>query len=73
MAETKTLIKGSRITGKARERLVVDLTKKYGKGHSIRALAAETGRSYGFVHRMLSDAGVSLRARGGATRGKAKA
>ena len=35
-----------------------------------RALAEETGRSYGFVHRMLSESGVTLRGRGGATRGK---
>jgi hypothetical protein len=33
-------------------------------------LAEETGRSYGFVHRMLSESGVTLRGRGGATRGK---
>ena len=39
-------------------------------GASIRDLASETGRSYGFVHRMLSEAGVALRGRGGATRGK---
>jgi predicted transcriptional regulator len=37
---------------------------------SIRELAGETGRSYGFVHRMLSESGVALRGRGGATRGK---
>ena len=34
------------------------------------AMAEETGRSYGFVHRMLSESGVTLRGRGGATRGK---
>ncbi|MBK3589504.1 hypothetical protein JHN49_39970, partial [Streptomyces sp. MBT57] len=47
-----------------------DLKKKYDSGASIRALAEETGRSYGFVHRMLSESGVTLRGRGGATRGK---
>ena len=30
------------------------------------ALAAETGRSYGFIHRMLTEMGVTLRSRGGA-------
>lgn len=70
MAET--LRKGSRITGNARERLAADLKKKYSQGRSIRALAEETGRSYGFVHRMLSESGVVLRGRGGATRGKVK-
>ena len=60
--------KGARITGPARDRLAVDLAKKYQKGESIRSLAESTGRSYGFVHRLLVDGEVSLRARGGATR-----
>ncbi len=68
MAET--LKKGSRVTGAAREKLAADLKKKYDAGVSIRALAEETGRSYGFVHRMLTEAGVTLRGRGGATRGR---
>ncbi|RBM17033.1 hypothetical protein D7319_30120 [Streptomyces radicis] len=66
----ETLKKGSRVTGAARERLAADLKQKYESGASIRALAEETGRSYGFVHRMLSEADVTLRGRGGATRGK---
>ncbi len=65
MAET--LKKGSRVTGAARDKLAADLKKKYDSGASIRALAEETGRSYGFVHRMLSESGVTLRGRGGAT------
>ena len=69
----ETLKKGSRVTGAAREKLSADLKKKYEQGQSIRALAQTTGRSYGFVHRMLSESGVTLRGRGGATRGKAKA
>ena len=55
MAET--LKKGSRVTGAARDKLAADLKKKYDSGASIRALAEETGRSYGFVHRMLSESG----------------
>ena len=62
--------KGARITGSAREKLTADLRKKYEKGLSIRALADGTGRSYGFVHRLLVDAAVPLRGRGGATRAK---
>jgi Helix-turn-helix domain len=64
------LKKGARITGGDRERLAGDLKRKYAGGASIRALASETGRSYGFVHRILSESGTSLRGRGGATRGK---
>lgn len=66
------LAKGARISGTQRDKLAADLKKKYESGRSIRELASETGRSYGFVHRMLSEAGVELRGRGGATRGKAK-
>ncbi len=68
MAEA--LKKGARVTGTERTKLASDLKKKYAAGASIRALAEETGRSYGFVHRMLSESGVALRGRGGATRGK---
>ena len=64
------LKKGSRVTGAERDRLSADLKKKYDAGQSIRTLAAASGRSYGFVHRMLSESGVSLRGRGGATRGR---
>ena len=56
-----------------RTKLASDLKKRYDAGESIRSLAAATGRSYGFVHRILSENGVSLRGRGGATRGKARA
>jgi hypothetical protein len=66
----ESLKKGSRVTGPAREKLASDLKKKYEGGSSIRALAESTGRSYGFVHRMLTESGVQLRGRGGATRGK---
>ena len=64
------LKKGSRVTGSDRDRLTSDLRKKYDGGESIRTLAESTGRSYGFVHRILSESGTTLRGRGGATRGK---
>jgi len=68
----ETLKKGTRVTGADREKLAGDLKKRYAQGESIRALAASTGRSYGFIHRILSESGVTLRGRGGATRGKTK-
>ena len=70
---TDTLKKGTRVTGADRSKLASDLKKRYDGGESIRSLAAATGRSYGFVHRILTETGVSLRGRGGATRGKARA
>jgi predicted transcriptional regulator len=67
-----TLKKGARITGSDRNKLASDLRKQYDKGKSIRELAASHGRSYGFVHRVLSESGTTLRGRGGATRSKAR-
>jgi len=67
----ETLRKGTRVTGADRSKLATDLKKRYDGGESIRALANETGRSYGFIHRILTETGVSLRGRGGATRGRA--
>lgn len=67
------LQKGARITGSQRTKLAAELKKAYRKGESIRALAESHGRSYGFVHRVLSESGVELRGRGGATRAKGKA
>lgn len=64
------LKKGSRVTGGERDSLSNQLKRKYESGASIRALAEESGRSYGFVHRILSEAGATLRGRGGATRRK---
>ena len=69
MAET--LRKGTRVTGADRSKLATDLKKRYDGGESIRALANTTGRSYGFIHRILTETGVTLRGRGGATRGRA--
>ncbi|CAM5621652.1 hypothetical protein SMICM304S_10020 [Streptomyces microflavus] len=56
------------MTGAARDKLAADLKKKYDSGASIRALAEETGRSYGFVHRMLSESSYVARPRRSHTR-----
>ncbi|MGZ6792657.1 MAG: helix-turn-helix domain-containing protein [Mycobacteriales bacterium] len=64
------LKKGTRVTGGDRDDLSQKLKSRYEGGASIRALAEESGRSYGFVHRILSESGASLRGRGGATRKK---
>jgi hypothetical protein len=64
----ETLRKGTRVTGTERDKLATDLKKRYDSGESIRALAHTTGRSYGFIHRILTETGVALRGRGGATR-----
>ena len=61
MAET--LKKGTRVTGVDRSKLATTLGRRYDSGESIRSLAASTGRSYGFVHRILTETGVTLRGR----------
>jgi hypothetical protein len=75
MADSKAaeLGKGKRITGDDRSTLAGDLRKRYDGGESIRSLAESTKRSYGFVHRLLSESGATLRSRGGANRNSKKA
>jgi hypothetical protein len=68
VAESTTLRKGTRVTGEDRSKLAADLKSRYNAGESIRSLAVATGRSYGFIHRILTETGVTLRGRGGATR-----
>ncbi|WP_084504538.1 helix-turn-helix domain-containing protein [Actinoplanes sp. N902-109] len=62
--------RGRRLVGNERAALSKDLIKQYLSGASIRALAASTGRSYGFIYRVLTESGVRLRQRGGARRRK---
>ncbi|KOV74261.1 transcriptional regulator [Streptomyces sp. AS58] len=57
------------IKGPAREKVGADLKKAYDKGASIRTLARGCGRSYGFVHRLLTEAGTAMRSRGGPNSG----
>ena len=67
-----TLAKGSRISGAQRTTLASQYAKRYTGGESIRKIADDAGRSYGFVHNVLKESGVTLRGRGGATRGAKK-
>jgi Helix-turn-helix domain len=53
------------VTGPARLKLGAELKKAYDRGASIRVLAEGCGRSYGFVHRLLTEAGTTMRTRGG--------
>jgi hypothetical protein len=65
----KALAKGARITGPQRETLATQYARRYDAGESIRKIAEDAGRSFGFVHGVLKESGVTLRGRGGATRG----
>jgi hypothetical protein len=68
VTDTSTIRKGTRVTGADREKLATELRARYDAGESIRSLATATGRSYGFIHRILTETGVALRGRGGATK-----
>ncbi len=68
MTPTPTAKKGARIVGADRERLASLVKRSYDGGDSIRDIAAATGRSYGFVHRVLVESGAPLRSRGGSVR-----
>ena len=65
------IAKGVRVVGDERQELVSELTRRYAAGESIRSIARDIGRSYGFVHGVLRQADTPLRARGGATRSRA--
>ncbi|MEV4113706.1 helix-turn-helix domain-containing protein [Nonomuraea sp. NPDC049695] len=62
MTESKRCARMSRAE---RESLKAVLKRRYVAGESIRQLSVATGRSYGFVHRLLVEAGALLRLRGG--------
>jgi hypothetical protein len=61
-----TCEKYAQVRGEERRRVADDFAARYQRGESIRTLAASSNRSYGFVHRILSQSGVTFRARGGA-------
>lgn len=45
--------------------LARELAARYRAGESIRTIATDLGRSYCYVHRLLHQAGVTFRGRGG--------
>ncbi|MDO4413003.1 helix-turn-helix domain-containing protein [Cutibacterium sp.] len=55
-----------RLVGEARQAMAKELAGRYSQGASIRSLARESGRSYGLVQKLLREAGVEFRPRGGA-------
>lgn len=70
MADIGVFAKSARITGPSRADLQAELKERYQAGASIRSIAREMGRSYGFVRNILAESEVELRGRGGAHRRK---
>ncbi|THV38572.1 helix-turn-helix domain-containing protein [Glycomyces buryatensis] len=54
------------VRGDERRELTEYVATAYDQGRSIRDIASTIGRSYGFVHRLLTEADVKFRTRGGA-------
>ena len=50
---------------KSRDEVLNELRSAYERGASIRALVADTGRSYGSIHSMLRESGTPMRRRAG--------
>ncbi|WP_420897553.1 helix-turn-helix domain-containing protein [Georgenia faecalis] len=44
------------------------MAERYQQGESVRSIAADIGRSYGFVHGLLVSEQVTMRRRGGPLR-----
>lgn len=64
---TASPARGNRqIRGEERDTMGAELKAKYEAGATIRELADQVGRSYGFVNRVLKDVGADIRPRGGA-------
>jgi hypothetical protein len=60
------LKEGVYVVGEHRAVLGTQLRRHYDAGLKIHAIAREIRRSYGFVHRLLAEAGTQFRPRGGA-------
>lgn len=71
-AEAARTVPNRQVRGDERRELTAYVTAEYEKGRSIRDIASTIGRSYGFVHRLLAEAGVDFRTRGGARKGPRK-
>ncbi len=59
------IAKGVRVVGEQRSELQGRLADRYAAGESIRSIADDIGRSYGFVHGVLRQSDTPLRRRGG--------
>jgi hypothetical protein len=68
MTKIPQLRQGQRLPGPERKRIGADLLRRYETGDSIRQICLQTGYSIGRVRRLLIEAGVKFRTRGGPTR-----
>jgi len=62
---SKLAAPNERLAGVKREKFAVIVAEQYASGLTIREVANIQGRSYGNIHRILSETGQPLRRRGG--------
>jgi hypothetical protein len=70
MTKVPSLPRGKRLRDNERATVAAELLRRYNSGKSIRDICGETGYSIGRVRRLLEEAGVEFRRRGGATRSR---
>jgi transposase len=70
MTKVPRLPRGKRLRDKERSDVATELLRRYNAGKSIREICEETGYSIGRVRRLLEEAGVTFRRRGGAARAR---
>lgn len=70
MTKVPRLPRGKRLRDSERAETATELLRRYNSGKSIRQICGETGYSIGRVRRLLEEAGVEFRQRGGATRSR---
>ena len=58
----------ARLAGQDAAAIAEHVAAHYVAGRSIRAIASDTGRSYGWVHRQITVIGAPMRPRGNNTR-----
>jgi predicted nuclease with RNAse H fold len=66
--QARTRTKTPKVGTDERHALAADVAIAYKRGDAIRQICADTGHSYGLVHKLLDEAGITFRPRGGANR-----
>lgn len=71
--KTATVLKKhEQLRGEARRSLAQVLASRYTAGETLRQIAEDIGRSYGFVNNIVHEGGATMRTRGGPRPGPRK-
>lgn len=72
MSKLTPIPPGKHLTPEERAIAAYQICRAYGEFASIRIIAHDIGRSFGFVHRILTECGIPFRERGGGSRSNLK-